>query len=191
MITAYDRDGVVLASPTYKDGHPSRVSYKDITDRIDPVVADKINQEGGIILSNQDGTARYKSNLELRWEFEKLIESIPGLWLCLWSLPDVDGTYGDRCEGLLIREGDYRRIPTNISESWRRFGNFRKPNPGMFQLAKHLGFHIQYYVGDLSGLPSWADGKDSDKKAADAAGVYYIDIKQAFPNAKTRKYGIG
>jgi histidinol phosphatase-like enzyme len=193
MVTAYDRDGVVLASPSYGDAHPKNINYKNIINRIDPVVAKRINRNGGIILSNQDGASKYKSTLEICWEFEALMESIPGLWLCLWSLPGFgdDGKYGDRCEGLLVREGDYRRIPTNISETWRRYGNFRKPSPGMFKLAKHLGFTVDRYIGDLSGVPYWADGKDSDKKAADAAGVYYIDIKQAFPNAKTRKYGIG
>jgi len=183
-VPAYDRDGVVLFAPTYKDGHPSRVSYKNIRDRIDPVVAKTINENGGIVLSNQDGASKYKSSLELRWEFEKIIEQLPGIRLCLWSLPGINGHYGDRCEGLLVRRVGYP--PTNVSQSCRRYGNFRKPNIGMFRLAKHLGFDFQCYIGDLSGLPRWADGKDSDLLAAKNAAVKYYDVKQAFPASRSR-----
>ncbi|MEM9213972.1 MAG: hypothetical protein AAGD25_06455 [Cyanobacteria bacterium P01_F01_bin.150] len=171
---AFDRDGTVIGSVfDYAANNPNNLASPADMKIIKPV-ADWINKNGGIIISNQDGPTRRKGVGLVMKEFEYLMKSITGLQGCYWSV-SKNGVDGAECHGFARESGIIVHVMTLDASHYG--GSFRKPSPGMALLAKANGFEITHYVGDLSGIPNYANGKDSDRVFAQNAGLRYVDVR--------------
>jgi histidinol phosphatase-like enzyme len=166
-IIVFDRDGVIVRRPntkSYSDNHP-RLIQKPTDQVISCHVAELIGRFGGVIASNQKGVSLgYKTQEQVVAEMQYLIQEIPGLVGATFC-PDE----GRSCT--LVTEAESRDISA-LGQRWR------KPDPGMLRYWSGI-FEVVAYVGDLSGFPEYADGRDSDKAAAIAAGIPYVDVGEA------------
>jgi len=164
-----DRDGVVIGDPfDFEANHPKYIQRpEDMV--IQPQIASLINKEGGAIASNQQGIKwRYKSIQEVAEEMRYLMRNIHGLRLCVFC-PDEGHT------AWAVSHSELWRISEDFPELK---GQFRKPAPGMIQVLKECYPEGRAYVGDLSGLPWYGDGRNSDLVAAAAARIDYIDVRE-------------
>ena len=160
-VHAYDRDGCLIGSHTnWAANHPKHL--KSANDQQLSMLALTLDRQKPIIvISNQGGIAGgYKTPSAVIAEMRYLMRCLPikAAYFC----PD-DGQscyWCTRTAWGLVRDGD----------------NYRKPGAGMFRLAQKHGFKIISYTGDLSGVPGYANGRDSDKKAAFAANVPFHDV---------------
>lgn len=170
---AFDRDGTVIGSLTsYEANHPKNIRTTDDMTLIQPV-ADWINRNGGIVLSNQDGPSKFKHWVNITHEFKYLMDQIPGLQACFWSMSHR-GVDGAVCHHLTKdSQGKLVHGETKMEGST----TFRKPDEGMPLLAKKMGYGITHYVGNLSGLPDYAKGKDSDLFFALNSKLKYVDVR--------------
>ena len=164
-----DRDGVVIGDPfDFEANHPKYIRRpEDMV--IQPQIASLINKEGGAIASNQQGIQwGYKSFEEVEGEMKYLLDNIPGLKLCLFCPDDGETSWA------VSRFKTWR-----ISDDYPEYtGQWRKPAPGMLDLLKYLYPKGRAYVGDLSGLSWYGGGRNTDRVAATAARIKYIDVRE-------------
>lgn len=169
----FDRDGTIIGSLTsYEANHPQNIKSVQDMVLIQPVV-DWINTNGGIVLSNQDGPSKFKHWVNIAHEFKYLMDIVPGLQACFWSMAHR-GVEGAVCHHL-TRDGQGKLVhgQTKMEGST----TFRKPDEGMAVLAKKMGYSLTHYMGDLSGNPDYANGKDSDLFFALNSRLKYIDVR--------------
>lgn len=164
-----DRDGVVVGDPyNFESNHPKHIKRPEDM-KIIPQIAELINAEGGAIASNQQGIKwGYKSLDEMVSEMRYLMGSIPGLRLCLFCPDD-----GQTCWA--VDRYQFWRISDNFQLVE---GQWRKPQPGMLKVLRVLFPEARAYIGDLSGLPWYGEGRDSDRQAALAANIPYMDVRE-------------
>lgn len=180
---AFDRDGTVIGGRDFASNNPRKLQRAE-DQRINPEVAKFINAKGGVILSNQDGPSRYKPWGKIAAEFAYLMDQIPGLKACFWSMhQSLDGAL---CHGLIRnRSGEIEFTRSDISLISAR--SFRKPDTGLAEISFNFGFGLAHYVGDLSGRADYADGRNSDRQFALNAGIEYIDIVDFQENCYVEK----
>lgn len=158
---AFDRDGVLVGVlGDFEANHPKHINGHEMN-LIMPVV-EKINSPC-ICISNQQGIKwGYISKELVILQFGWLMGKIPQIQASFFC-PDA----GESC--IAIVEGKVKEFEGK---------EFRKPDSGMAELAKSLGFPITHYVGDLSGNPNYADGRDSDLQFAKNSGLQYLDVNE-------------
>lgn len=168
----FNRDGTVIGSlVSYEANHPKNIRTTDDMKIIQPV-ADWINSNGGIILSNQDGPSMSKHWVNIAHEFKHLMDQVPGLQACFWSMArrGVDGAV---CHYLTRDQGNLSYGHTSVQSPT----TFRKPDTGMAILAARMGYSLTHYVGDMSGNPDYGKGVDSDLFFALNSRLQYIDVR--------------
>lgn len=164
---AFDRDGVLVGVlGDFAAGHPKNYQGAEMP-LIESVIA-KV-PKGSIIISNQAGIDRgYTTLAVVKSQFDWLMAQQPnfvGAFFC----PDE----GETC---VFRERD--------DKSWSSVScidgyeyDFKKPASGMGSFAQDvMGKQITHYIGDLSGNPSYAHGRDSDRQFALNLGCAYLDV---------------
>lgn len=160
---AFDRDGVLVGKlGDWEACHPKHYNNQEM-----PLIKEviKLINEPCIVISNQQGIKWGYSSLEsVVNQFKWLMSEVPQIKASFFC-PD-DGKF---C-WVVKSDGWIRQYDGLI--------NFRKPEKGMAVLAKSLGFDIDTYVGDLSGNPDYADGKDSDRQFAINSGLKYLDVNE-------------
>lgn len=163
IMFAFDRDGVLIGVlGDFTAGHPK--NYKGAEMPLIKSVLSKV-PKGSIIISNQAGIDRGYTTLEVvQSQFDWLMEQQPnfiGAFFC----PD---------------EGSSCYFRTRKMAEWAKstdLPTFRKPNAGMGLLAQDvLSKPVTHYIGDLSGNPDYADGRDSDRLFAQNLGCKYLDV---------------
>lgn len=166
---AFDRDGTLIGSLTDFRANDPRDLTEPNSQRIIQPVANWINKNGGIIISNQQGITNGYTTLDrVVAQFVYLHNQIPGIRGSLFC-PNK----GESCWLVIGSES------TEISLIYSHLkGSFRKPSPGMFAVAASLFGPLEGYVGDLSGLSDYAEGRDTDLKAAIASGIGYWDVRE-------------
>ena len=170
---AFDRDGVLAGKlGNFAAGHPK--NYKGAEMPLIKEVLAKV-PKNSIIISNQAGIDRGYTTLEVvQAQFDWLMAQQPnfvGAFFC----PDE----GESCwykvtkkiNSIGYARGEWRKCDRSDR------GGFRKPDTGMGRLAHHIvGEPITHYVGDLSGNPTYANGRDSDRQFALNLGCEYLDV---------------
>ena len=167
---AFDRDGVLVGVlGNFAAGHPKNYQGAEMP-LIESVLA-KV-PKNSIIISNQAGIDRGYTTLEVvQAQFDWLMaqqSNFIGAFFC----PDE----GSCC---------WYKVPKNNS-NWIEmedggdiydYVDYRKPSKGMGLLALEvIGLPITHYIGDLSGNPAYADGRDSDRQFAQNLGCEYLDV---------------
>lgn len=146
-----DLDGTII---TTKSGKTFPVNYKDWKFKEGAEKAIKnYNPDMLLIVTNQGGIARKLiKESEFRVKLQEVMDFIKG-----WGIPTVDALY---CAT------EDKNDP------------MRKPNPGMIEVFRQrYGFENSEAImlGDASGRPG--QFSDSDLKAAENAGINYMDIE--------------
>lgn len=168
-VMAFDRDGTLIGSlGDFEANHPKHLKTPECQKLILPV-ANWINENGGILISNQQGIENGYTTLDrVVAEFVHLHKLIPGLKASFFC-PDS----GESCwmvfqgEAIWIsRKAEYKLLQ----------GYYRKPKVGMFEIASDQFGELAGYVGDLSGKPHYGRGMDSDRQAAINAKLPYWDV---------------
>lgn len=159
---AVDRDGVLVGKlGDFEAGHPKNYRTEEMP-IIKEVQASLVNVPF-IVISNQQGIKWNYCSLELVIsQFRWLMLQFPSCKGCIFC-PD---------EGLtawVVKKNNSFSLSLDKPE-------FRKPDSGMAKLANKLGWKLTQYVGDLSGNPNYGDGRDSDRKFAQNAGLKYWDV---------------
>jgi histidinol phosphatase-like enzyme len=160
---AFDRDGVLVGVlGDFAAGHPKNYQGAEM-----PLIKKVLARvpKNSIIISNQAGIDRGYTTLEVvQAQFDWLMEQQPnfiGAFFC----PD---------------EGRTCYFRTRRMEAWGKsqdLPTFRKPDAGMGLLAQDvMGKPITHYIGDLSGNPAYADGRDTDRQFALNLGCKYLDV---------------
>jgi|GEM_PF-2667676 len=161
---AFDRDGVLVGVlGNYDAGHPKNYQGAEM-----PLIKSVLSKvpKNSIIISNQAGIDRGYTTLEVvKSQFDWLMAQQPnftGAFFC----PD---------------EGKSCYFRTRKMRSWGNSHdsglNYRKPEAGMGVFAQEeLERKITHYIGDLSGNPAYADGRDSDRQFAQNLGCKYLDV---------------
>lgn len=172
---AFDRDGCYIGDPhlSFADNHPSKIKEPSGQQVYSPV-GDWIAKRGEdcILISNQGGCGPngYTSVAACAEQFRHLMDLNP-LLIASFFCPNE----GQDCVGVFPGNKweifNYRDFPGLDPRA------FRKPSGGMLKLAQRLGYPVTHYVGDLSGRPDYADGRDSDRSAAVDADVRFIDVR--------------
>lgn len=162
---AFDRDGVLVGVlGDFAAGHPKNYQGAEM-----PLIKSVLSKvpKSSIIISNQAGIDRGYSTIEVvQSQFDWLMAQQPnfiGAFFC----PDEGATcyYRKRASHWFCEKN---------SKDW---GDFRKPYCGMGRLAiATIRKKITHYVGDLSGNPAYADGRDSDRQFALNLGCEYLDV---------------
>lgn len=173
-----DRDGTLLASRCFEDGHPKNINRKNILNKIDKNLINKINNKNYnfVVISNQDGSLKFKGKNNILNEMMILIKNIERLKAIIWSENN-----GKRAKLLLKNKNNIKQFSFNNDKPI-----FRKPEIGLLQILKEFKISIDFYIGDQSGFPNWANGKNSDKKFAQNGQIRYLDIKNFCPDSVTR-----
>lgn len=158
---AFDRDGVLVGVlGNFEDNHPKFITGH-VMNLIQPVVK-KITSPC-ICISNQQG---------IKWGYvPKELVIMQFGWL-MGKIPQIKASFFCPDEGkscIAIINGELKEFEGE---------GFRKPDSGMAELAQKLGFPITHYVGDLSGNPNYADGRDSDFQFAKNSGLQYLDVNE-------------
>ena len=160
---AFDRDGVLVGVlGDFAAGHPQNYQGAEM-----PLITSVLSKvpKNSIIISNQAGISHDYTTLEVvKAQFDWLMAQQPnfiGAFFC----PDE----GESCWGRTKKQG------------WTYFDdhllNFRKPRAGMGFVAQTVfSRKITHYIGDLSGNPAYADGRDSDRQFAANLGCKYLDV---------------
>lgn len=160
---AFDRDGVLVGVlGDFAAGHPKNYQGAEM-----PLITSVLAKvpKNSIIISNQAGIERGYTTLEVvQSQFDWLMAQQPnfvGAFFC----PD---------------EGANCYFRTRKMQGWAKstdLATFRKPDAGMGLLAQDvMGKPITHYIGDLSGNPAYADGRDSDRQFALNLGCEYLDV---------------
>lgn len=162
---AFDRDGVLVGVlGNWEAGHPKNYKGAQM-----PLIQQMITKvpDGSIIISNQAGVARgYTSLSKVMSQFDWLLDEVQPNFLAAFFCPDE----GHTC---------WFRIRHGWTKTTSSTPIFRKPNAGMGLLAQeHLGTKIATYVGDLSGNPAYAGGRNSDWLFAQNLGCKYLDVNR-------------
>lgn len=160
---AFDRDGVLTGVlGDFAAGHPKNYQSAEM-----PLIGSVFRRvpKGSIIISNQAGIDRGYTTLELvQSQFD---------WL-MYHQPNFVGAF------FCPDEGSSCYVRTRHMARWAKstdLDTFRKPDAGMGLLAQEvIGKRITHYVGDLSGNPAYADGRDSDRQFALNLGCEYLDV---------------
>ena len=162
----FDRDGVLVGVlGDYDACHPKHYT---IQMPLIEAVTFKI-KEPCIVISNQQGVKWGYSNLPcVINQFKWLMLKVPMIKASFFCPDEGKSCWVVRSESAQKVERGLPGVPP--------FESFRKPHKGMWQFATLLGFSIDKYVGDLSGNPSYAEGRDSDRLFALNAGVQYQDV---------------
>lgn len=168
---AFDRDGTVIGSlGDFEANHPKHLKTPQCQKLIQPV-ADWINKHGAVIISNQAGIANGYTCLDrVVAEFLYLHSILPGLKASFFC-PD----HGENC--WMVHQDEAFLISGKPCYSDLR-GTYRKPNAGMFAIARDQFGGLAGYVGDLSGKPNYGNGMSSDRGAAINAGLPYWDVNE-------------
>lgn len=178
---AFDRDGVLVGVlGDFEASHPGRYQGSAEMPLIAPVI-NKINRlnKPVICISNQAGIkAGYTTKVEVLSQFRWLMRRIPELGACLFCPDD-----GISCVALFSFNQAMALIPPNRRLRYKtELSNeaiYRKPRAGMGQLIpSYCGAKINLYVGDLSGRPDYANGRDSDKMFARNLQCDYMDVNE-------------
>lgn len=164
---AFDRDGVLTGVlGDWEACHPKHYNNSVEMPLIKEVIQ-KINKPC-VVISNQQGIKWGYCSLEtVIGQFEWLMQRVPQIQASLFC-PD-----GGNKSWIVKKDGWIRQYETEVLINF-----FRKPEKGMAVLARDLGFDIDTYVGDLSGNPDYADGRDSDRLFAQNAGLKYLDVNK-------------
>lgn len=164
---ALDRDGVLVGVlGNFAAGHPQNYQGAEM-----PLITSVLAKvpKNSIIISNQAGISHGYTTLEVvQSQFDWLMAQQPnfvGAFFC----PD---------------EGEMCVFRTKADSSWSSVSrgngyeyNFRKPESGMGHFAEDLLQEtITHYIGDLSGNPDYANGRDSDRQFALNLGCEYLDV---------------
>ena len=163
---AFDRDGVLVGIlGNFAAGHPK--NYRGAEMPLIKSVLAKV-PKNSIIISNQAGIERGYTTLEVvQSQFDWLMAQQPnfiGAFFC----PD---------EGAFCYHRDKEDWWATSIEEMVECTSFRKPSNGMGVLAESwFNKKITHYIGDLSGNPAYADGRDSDRQFAANLGCEYIDV---------------
>ena len=161
---AFDKDGVLVGVlGDFAAGHPKNYQGAEM-----PLIESVLSKvpKNSIIISNQAGIDRGYTTLEVvQSQFDWLMAQQPnfvGAFFC----PDE----GRMCWFRLRKQKEWNHAPQG-------FINYRKPSPDMGLLAQEeLGKPITHYIGDLSGNPAYADGRDTDRQFAANLGCEYLDV---------------
>jgi histidinol phosphatase-like enzyme len=159
---AFDRDGVLVGVlGDFAAGHPKNYQGAEM-----PLIESVLSKvpKGSIIISNQAGIDRGYTTLEVvKSQFDWLMEQQPnfaGAFFC----PDE----GESCV-FRTRKGKWAKSCDELI--------YRKPETGMGILAQEiLENEISHYIGDLSGNPAYANGRNSDRQFALNLGCEYLDV---------------
>lgn len=168
-------------------GHPAHVNEGNVLLKINSEFLSLMKRttlNGLVIITNQDGTVyhRKQGSRHVARMFEKVMKHEPFVKGILWSEPLVE--WGQKCS-YIVRQGDggYHFGTQVTGEGMPR--NYRKPNTGMGQLALDLGFDINLYIGDQSGLDvNWIHGSNSDAMFAQNMEWDYLDVNYLVRNFK-------
>ena len=160
---AFDRDGVLAGKlGNFAAGHPQNYQGAEM-----PLIEEVLARvpKGSIIISNQAGISRGYTTLEVvQAQFDWLMAQQPN-FAAAFFCPD---------------EGRTCYFRTRRMEAWGKsqdLPTFRKPDAGMGLLAQDVvGMNISHYIGDLSGNPAYADGRDTDRQFAANLGCKYLDV---------------
>lgn len=161
---AFDRDGVLVGVlGNFAAGHPKNYQGAEM-----PLIESILSKvpKGSIIISNQAGIDRGYTTLEVvKSQFDWLMAQQPnfiGAFFC----PDEE----KNCWFRTCKMKEWSHAPHGLI-------NYRKPSVGMGLLAQDvLDEEIACYIGDLSGSPAYADGRDSDRQFAQNLGCEYLDV---------------
>ena len=168
---AFDRDGVLAGVlGDFAAGHPK--NYKSPEMPLIKEVLAKVPKDS-IIISNQAGIDRGYTTLEVvQSQFDWLMEQQPN-FAAAFFCPDE----GQSCWYKAKYDKWHSAKTVNEFNPSISYGNFRKPNVGMGKLAEYIfARSITYYIGDLSGNPAYADGRDTDRQFALNLGCEYLDV---------------
>jgi len=160
---AFDRDGVLVGFlGDFAAGHPKNYQGAEM-----PLIQSVLSKvpPNSIIISNQAGIDRGYTTLEVvQNQFD---------WLMAQQLNFIGAFF---CSD----EGETCYFRTRKMQGWAKsvdLATFRKPEAGMGLLAQDvMGESITHYIGDLSGNPAYADGRDSDRQFAANLGCKYLDV---------------
>ncbi len=171
---AFDRDGVLVGIlGDFAAGHPKNYNGAEM-----PIIKEVLAKvpPNSIIISNQAGIDRGYTTLKVvQSQFNWLMARQPnfiGAFFC----PDE----GENC-WFVTRwtSGWIQASEWSRKAEWCMLSpDFRKPNTGMGIFAEKMfsGAKITHYIGDLSGNPHYADGRDSDRQFAQNLGCEYLDV---------------
>ena len=164
----FDRDGVLVGVlGDWEKCHPKHYNNSVEMPLIQEVIA-KIN-EPCVVISNQQGVKWGYSSLEsVVQQFQWLQSQVPQIQASFFCPDEGKSCWVVRGESAQKVERGLPGVPG--------FESFRKPHKGMWQMAVLLGLDIDKYIGDLSGNPSYAEGKDSDRQFAVNCGIEYQDV---------------
>ena len=173
---AFDRDGVLVGVlGDFAAGHPKNYQGAEM-----PLIKSVLRKvpKGSIIISNQACIDRgYTSLAVVQRQFEWLMAQQPnfvGAFFC----PDEGATCYFR--HIQMRGWDMAKVESSHG--------FRKPSSGMGLLAQKVTRkRITHYIGDLSGNPAYADGRDSDRQFALNLGCEYLDVNEFLALAPNRR----
>lgn len=168
MLFAFDRDGVLVGElGNFAASHPK--NYKGAEMPLIKEVLAKVPPHS-IIISNQAGIDRGYTTLKVvQAQFDWLMAQQPnfiGAFFC----PDE----GESCWFKFFWADEW-------TDQLAVAPYFRKPNIGLGDSANvylnHYGLgQITHYIGDLSGNPAYAEGRDSDRIFAQNLGCEYLDV---------------
>ena len=163
---AFDRDGTVIRSlVSFEANDPKQIRTVQDMVLIQPV-ADWINTNGGIVLSNQDGPSKCKHWVNITHEFKHLMDLVPGIRACFWSMAHR-GVDGAVCHHI-TRNGQGKLLHGQTKmDGLDGSTTFRKPDIGMAVLAKKMGYSLTHYVGD----------QNSDLFFALNSRLKYLDVR--------------
>lgn len=164
---AFDRDGVLVGVlGDFAAGHPKNYQGAEMP-LIESVLA-KV-PKNSIIISNQAGISKGYTTLKVvQAQFDWLMARQPNFFGAFFC-PDE----GEMCVFRTQEDRNWSSVSRGDGYKY----NFRKPESGMGAFAEDLiERSITHYIGDLSGNPDYADGRDSDRQFAQNLGCKYLDV---------------